>query len=136
MHKAVMGRLDHLHLLSNVQHGFRKERSCETQLSAVIHDIAYSLGLSQQVDAIILDFSKAFDTVPHHHLLYRLDQYGIRGNTLQTEISYQTIVSQCSGREVFLQGSGHIWCATGHRARTFTIPYLHKRLSLRPDING
>ena len=74
VHKAVMDHLDHLHLLSNVQHGFRKERSCETQLSAVIKDIAYSLGLSQQVDAIILDFSKAFDTVPHHRLLYKLDQ--------------------------------------------------------------
>ena len=59
---------------------FRKERSCESQLSAVIQDIAYSLGLSQQVDAIILDFSKAFKTV---RLPYKLDQYGIRGNTLQ-----------------------------------------------------
>ena len=77
-----MDHLDHLHLLSNVQHGFRKERSYETQLSAVIQHIAYSLGLSQQVDAIILDFSKTFDTVPHHRLLYKLGQYGIRGNTL------------------------------------------------------
>ena len=62
VHKAVMNHLDQLHLLSNVQHRFCKERSCETQLSAVIQDIAYTLGLSQQVDAIILDFSKAFDT--------------------------------------------------------------------------
>ena len=46
VHKAMMDHLDQLHLLSNVQHGFRKERSFETQLSAVIQDIAYSLGLS------------------------------------------------------------------------------------------
>ena len=84
-----MDHLDHLHLLSeiitvgHVAVRFRKERSCETQLSAVVRDIAYSLGLSQQVDAIILDFCKAFDTVPHHRLLYMLDQYGIRDNTLQ-----------------------------------------------------
>ena len=37
--KAVMDHLDQLHLLSNVQHGFHKERSCETQLSAVIQDL-------------------------------------------------------------------------------------------------
>ena len=55
------GLLIRLHF-SNVQHGFHKKLSCETQLSAVIQDNAYSLGLSQQVDAIILDFIKAFDT--------------------------------------------------------------------------
>ena len=80
---AAMDHLNHLHLLSNVQNRFRKDRSCETQLSAVIQDIAYSLGLSQQIDAIILDFRRAFDTAPHHRLLYKLDQYDIRGNTLQ-----------------------------------------------------
>ena len=32
-----------------------------------------------QVDAAILDFSKAFDKVAHSRLLYKLDYYGIRG---------------------------------------------------------
>ena len=33
-----------------------------------------------QTDVAILDFSKAFDKVPHDRLLYKLDCYGIRGN--------------------------------------------------------
>ena len=33
-------------------------------------------------DIIILDFSKAFDTVPHQKLLFKLQSYGITGNTL------------------------------------------------------
>ena len=35
-----------------------------------------------QVDIILLDFSKAFDTVPHQRLLKKLYNYGIRSNTL------------------------------------------------------
>jgi hypothetical protein len=33
----------------------------------------------KQIDAILLDFSKAFDKVPHRRLLMKLDHYGIRG---------------------------------------------------------
>ena len=34
------------------------------------------------VDAIYLDFAKAFDTVQHYRLLGKLDSYGIRGSIL------------------------------------------------------
>ena len=33
-----------------------------------------------QTDLISLYFAKAFDTVPHNRLLYKLEWYGIRGN--------------------------------------------------------
>ena len=77
-----MEHLDQHGLLFNVQDGFRKERSYEMQLAMVIHNITRSLDKSQQTDAIILDFSKAFNTVPHQRLLCKLNSYGIRGTTL------------------------------------------------------
>ena len=39
------------------------------------------------IDAITIDFGKAFDTVPHKRHLYKLSCYGIRGETL-TSIKY------------------------------------------------
>ena len=41
-----------------------------------------TLDKGRQLDLAILDFSKAFDRVPHERLLKKLDHYGIRGKTL------------------------------------------------------
>ena len=35
-----------------------------------------------QTDVVVLDFSKAFDVVPHQRIFHKLDHYGIRGTTL------------------------------------------------------
>ena len=31
---------------------------------------------------VVMDFAKAFDTVAHNRLLYKLSSYGVKGNTL------------------------------------------------------
>ena len=48
----------------------------------VVNDFAKNLNYSQQLDTILLDFSKAFDKVNHHKLLIKMDHYGIRGKLL------------------------------------------------------
>jgi hypothetical protein len=47
-------------ILTDYQHGFRKKRSCESQLITIIQDLASGIDGSTQIDAILLDFSKAF----------------------------------------------------------------------------
>ena len=67
-------------------HGFRSQRSCETQLVQFVHDTISNLDGAvnrghKQTDFIIMDFAKAFDKVPHRRLLHKLEYYGIRGST-------------------------------------------------------
>ena len=55
----------------------------ESQLITTIEDLAKNLDRGMQTDALILDFQKAFDKVPHQRLLEKLKYYGIRGNILK-----------------------------------------------------
>ena len=73
-------------ILAVCQHGFRSQRSCETQLVQFVHDIISNQDGDvnrghKQTDLIIMDFVKAFDKVPHRNLLLNLEYYGIRGST-------------------------------------------------------
>ena len=85
-HIIVSQMRDHMdqhNILVDCQHGFRSRHSCESQLIITAHDLASSLNQKHQTDMSILDFSKAFDRVPHTRLKAKLDHYGIRGNTLK-----------------------------------------------------
>ena len=53
-----------------------------TQLLECLYDWTKDYDDKNGVDAIYLDFRKAFDTVPHGRLLYKLKHLGIRGRAL------------------------------------------------------
>jgi hypothetical protein len=59
------------------QHGFRPGYSCESQIVTVCQDIADSLDKGIRTDAIVIDFSKAFDLVPHDRLLSKIAETGL-----------------------------------------------------------
>jgi hypothetical protein len=59
------------------QHGFRPGYSCESQVITVCQDIADALDNGDRIDAIIVDFSKAFDLVPHGRLLVKIANSGV-----------------------------------------------------------
>ena len=69
-------------ILFELQHGFRKKRSCGTQLVMLVDEIAKNMQTGKQTDLIFLDFSKAFDKVAHEKLISKLHFYEIRGKTL------------------------------------------------------
>jgi hypothetical protein len=106
--KHILTHLQSHGLLTDLQHGFRSGHSCETQLLITLHDIMqmYDSKSKKQVDIIILDFSKAFDTVPHDRLLHKLDYLGINGRlnnwirAFLTNRSQQVVVEGETSRPV------------------------------------
>ena len=67
-------------ILTNLQHSFRSGHSCESQLLITTDDLFKNFDNKIQTDIAILDFSKAFDTVPHRRFLTKLGHYDINGN--------------------------------------------------------
>ena len=77
--------VDHLathNFISNSQHGFVSGRSCLTNLLEYLEYITKQIDNSNPVDCIFLDFSKAFDKVPHQRLLTKVKSFGIEGKVL------------------------------------------------------
>ena len=68
MFSHISHHLETHKVLCEEQHGSRPNRSCETQLISTINDFAECLNQGGQCDVLLLDFSRAFDKVPHTHL--------------------------------------------------------------------
>ena len=76
---AILNHLKKHKILCDQQHGFRKNRSCETQLLELADELSENMEKGEQTDILILDFAKAFDKVNHSLLLYKLHHYSVHG---------------------------------------------------------
>ena len=71
-HIILSNMWKHLHkhnIILHFQHGFQSGLSCESQLIETVHDWMTAMDNKTQIDAILLDFAKAFDKEPHLRLL-------------------------------------------------------------------
>jgi hypothetical protein len=72
---ALLDHLNKYEVLSDVQHGFLKNKSTTTHLLECCLDWNIALRSKQAVDVIYLDFAKAFDSVVHSKLIAKLSRY-------------------------------------------------------------
>ena len=74
----------------NSQYGFRAGHSCENAISEVLGEIVKSLQYGKITICILLDLSKAFDSLEHEMIFKKMEKYGLRGTCLDWFKSYLT----------------------------------------------
>jgi hypothetical protein len=82
--------------LNQFQHGFLPSKSCTTQMIPFADSLSISLNDRVRCDVVYFDFSKAFDSVNHDIILWKLKhQFEIDGRLLKFIVNYLQHRSQC-----------------------------------------
>ena len=80
---------DH-NILVDTQFGFRKKHSTTHAVLLLIDQVVKAIEAKSHTVGVFLDHSKAFDTINHEILMYKLFHYGIRGRALEWFRDYLT----------------------------------------------
>ena len=111
LRNKIVTFLEQNNLMNNNQHGFRRFRSCLSQLLEHYDLLLEVLLTNNNADVIYLDFAKAFDVVDHHILLRKLKGLGITGKVgkwifqfLTNRVQYVTVEGHPSSKKPVISG--------------------------------
>ena len=104
--RAVYNRLESFfqenNIISEFQNGFVRGKSTTTAALSLTDHILESFDNSKFAIAVLLDFSKAFETVNHSILIKKLEYYGVRNKSINWIKSY------LKNRKHFVKYNEHI----------------------------
>ena len=110
-------------LLYGSQYGFRSNRSTELTVLELVDRISSAMDSGQVPLAILLDLSKAFDTLEHNILPHKLSFLGIKNMDLNLLRNYLSDREQCI--KINQIKSNHHKCTTRVHFRPFIISSIH-----------
>jgi hypothetical protein len=87
------------------KNGFRLEYSCKSQVITICQDTADSTDNGDRIDAIVIDFSKAFDLVPHDWLLMKTVISGVDSRVVASVREFLLGRTQSQNRTAIIRGS-------------------------------
>ncbi len=88
LHKRLYNFLNIQDILYPSQYGFRPRHSTINAVTEFVYNVMKARDRKEHTASVFLDLSKAFDTINHNTLLYKLQHYGVRGLALEWYRSY------------------------------------------------
>ena len=126
LRKGLVTHIERLGLLPDGQHGSRAMRSTLTQLLSHWDSILDGLERGEGVDAVYLDFSKAFDKVETGVLLHKLRDSKVLGKVgCWLGAFLPQAASCCGGRKTVFPLPCYQWSATGNSIGANIVPHPH-----------
>ena len=133
--EKLVTHLEENDIITNKQHGFRKNRSCLTNLLEYLDDLVNAVDEKDWVDINYLDCEKAFDRVPQGRLSAKLGSVGISGRVLGWIENFlrDRRQSKNSRQRIFMATSIQ-WRTTGLSSWSCSLHSVHKRHCSEPGI--
>lgn len=102
VHQQLYNYLASHNLLNKVQSGFRPQHSTQDVLLKMVDDWKRALDMNDILGTVLIDLSKAFDSIEHSLQLKKLDAYGVEG------VEYQWFADYLSARKQRVTVDGEV----------------------------